>query len=109
MGIPYGHGHVVRSLIAGITKHQTLISSPEVAFTIHTHGYIRRLFVNAGNNCTGLPVKTHGRIGIPDLFYSTTDYLGHIYIAICGYLARDQGQPCGYQSFTGNPGIRVFV
>src|SRR5690606_12445045 len=70
--------HVIVSLVAGITKHETLVPRSLFLFlsSVNASAYIRRLLVNSRKNATRIRFEHIGRFGVSNPFNDrTSDFL----------------------------------
>ncbi len=119
MGQGNGHGHELRGFVTGKAEHHPLIAGSDflqgvgcpllcLQGLVHAQGNVRRLFIDGGDDGTGVAVEAEFGPGIADFLDGLADDLGNIHIALGGDLPHHQNQPCADGCFTGNPGFWVL-
>jgi hypothetical protein len=93
VGKSNSEGHVFRSLISGITKHDTLVTSTNIlnveGLLDETLSNIRGLLLDGNKDVTGLVVETLGRIIITNLLDGVTNDLLVVKLSLGGDFTKD--------------------
>lgn len=107
-----GEGHELRSLISGITKHDTLVTSTNIlnveGLLDKTLSDIRGLLLNGDKNVAGLVIETLGGVIITNLLDGVTDDLLVVKLSLGGDFTEDHDHTSLGSSFTGNLGKGIL-
>lgn len=104
-------GKELRSLVGGISKHDTLVTSAELLeclVEVETLGNILRLLLNGDQNVTGFVIETLVGIIISDFLHSTTDDLLVVKLGAGGDFTKDHDHTSLGGSLTTDLGERVL-
>lgn len=104
-------GKELRSLVGGISKHDTLVTSAELLeclVEVETLGNILRLLLNGDQNVTGFVVETLVGIIVSDFLHSTTDDLLVVKLGAGGDFTKDHDHTSLGGSLTTDFGERVL-
>ena len=100
-----GSRHQLRVLGAGITKHHSLIAS---AAGVYAHGYVARLFVDAGDYGAGVAVKAVDGVVVTDGADGTADYVLEIDVGFGGDFSGDDHEARGGKGFASYAAGGIF-
>src|SRR5262245_44678780 len=98
-------GHQFRRLVAGVAKHQSLITS---ASCIYSHRDIRRFRINGHNHAAGLRIETVFGPGVSNFLNGLASDLAIINLSRRGYLSANQDQSGHNHSFASDPASGVL-
>ena len=101
-----GHGHQLRGLIAGITKHHALVACT-ADLVVGAEGDIGALAVHIGDDGAGVGVKAELGAGVADIGHDLADDLLEIDIAVGGDLAHDVDHAGRGAGLAGHAGLGV--
>gem|GEM_PF-3732965 len=117
----YGQGEKLLCLVTGITHHHSLVpcanlvylffghfALPQFKGTVNALTDIGGLFIDSGNDGTGVSVKTVLGPGITDILNDTPRKPGNIHVALRCYFAGHYHEAGGNEGLTGDPPHRVF-
>lgn len=104
-------GEELRSLVGGISKHDTLVTSAELLeclVEVETLGNVLRLLLNGDKDVTGFVVETFVGIIVSDFLDSTTDDLLVVKLGAGGDFTKDHDHASLGGSLTTDLGERVL-
>src|SRR5439155_12008446 len=101
----YGHRHQLRILITRIPKHHSLVAG---AASVHAHGDVAGLLVDAGDNGAGVGVESVEGVVVPDRSDGATDQSLQLDIRLGGNFSGDNHQSGGGQGFASHAAGRIF-
>ena len=94
--------HIVKSLVAGITKHHALIAGSLVllAFAVHTTVDVATLLMYCREHTARVAIKLVLALSITYLIYDTTSHLHQVDVGLTLYLTCNYHLTSGNESFT---------
>lgn len=104
-------GEELRSLVGGISKHDTLVTSAELfecLVEVETLGNVLRLLLNGDKDVTGFVVETFVGIIVSDFLDSTTDDLLVVKLGAGGDFTKNHDHASLGGSLTTDLGERVL-
>ena len=91
MGKIQGKRHEIGGLVAGVTKHHSLVASTLSLGlgTVNTAAYVATLLMKRREHAAGVAVKLVLALGVANLVNNITRHFHQVDIGLAGYLARD--------------------
>lgn len=112
VGKSNSEGHVFRSLISGIAKHDTLVTSTNVLnverLLDKTLSNIRGLLLDGNKDVAGLVIETLGRVIITNLLDGVTDDLLVVKLCLGGDFTKDHDHTSLGSGLTGDLGKGIL-
>ncbi len=106
-----GERHILRCLIGGVAKHDTLITSAVVLerAVVEALGDIGGLLLDRNQNVARLVVEALGRVVVADVLDGVADDLLVVELRLCANLAKDHDHARLGSRLTGNLGPGVLL